>query len=25
MKIVLFAGGSGRRLWPISRQQLPKQ
>jgi mannose-1-phosphate guanylyltransferase len=25
MKIVIFAGGSGRRLWPISRQQSPKQ
>jgi mannose-1-phosphate guanylyltransferase len=25
MKIVIFAGGSGRRLWPISRQRSPKQ
>jgi mannose-1-phosphate guanylyltransferase len=25
MKIVIFAGGSGRRLWPISRQKTPKQ
>lgn len=25
MKIVVFAGGSGRRLWPISRQKSPKQ
>jgi mannose-1-phosphate guanylyltransferase len=25
MKIIIFAGGSGRRLWPISRQQSPKQ
>ncbi|MCA9991554.1 MAG: mannose-1-phosphate guanylyltransferase [Ardenticatenaceae bacterium] len=25
MKIVIFAGGSGRRLWPISRQHSPKQ
>ena len=25
MKIVIFAGGSGRRLWPISRQASPKQ
>lgn len=25
MKIVIFAGGSGRRLWPISRQKSPKQ
>ena len=25
MKIVVFAGGTGRRLWPISRQSSPKQ
>lgn len=25
MKVVIFAGGSGQRLWPISRQQSPKQ
>lgn len=25
MKIVIFAGGTGRRLWPISRQKTPKQ
>jgi mannose-1-phosphate guanylyltransferase len=25
MKIIIFAGGSGRRLWPISRQHSPKQ
>jgi len=25
MKIVVFAGGTGRRLWPISRQKSPKQ
>ncbi len=25
MKIVIFAGGSGRRLWPISRKKSPKQ
>lgn len=25
MKIVIFAGGSGRRLWPISRTASPKQ
>ncbi len=25
MKLVIFAGGSGRRLWPISRQASPKQ
>ena len=25
MKIVIFAGGTGRRLWPISRQKSPKQ
>jgi mannose-1-phosphate guanylyltransferase len=25
MKVVLFAGGTGRRLWPISRKQSPKQ
>ncbi|MCP5098759.1 MAG: hypothetical protein GY943_24675, partial [Chloroflexi bacterium] len=25
MKILIFAGGSGRRLWPISRQKSPKQ
>jgi len=25
MKIVIFAGGSGTRFWPISREQYPKQ
>jgi mannose-1-phosphate guanylyltransferase len=25
MKIVIFAGGTGRRLWPISRKRSPKQ
>lgn len=25
MKIIVFAGGTGRRLWPISRQSSPKQ
>lgn len=25
MRIVIFAGGSGRRLWPISRKASPKQ
>ena len=25
MKFVIFAGGTGRRLWPISRQSSPKQ
>lgn len=25
MKVVIFAGGSGRRLWPISRKRTPKQ
>lgn len=25
MKIIIFAGGSGRRLWPLSRQKSPKQ
>ena len=25
MKFVVFAGGTGRRLWPISRQSSPKQ
>jgi mannose-1-phosphate guanylyltransferase len=25
MKIVIFAGGTGRRLWPLSRKQSPKQ
>ncbi len=25
MKIVIFAGGTGRRLWPISRKHSPKQ
>lgn len=25
MKVVIFAGGSGRRLWPLSRQKSPKQ
>jgi mannose-1-phosphate guanylyltransferase len=25
MKVVIFAGGTGRRLWPISRKKSPKQ
>ncbi|RMG89082.1 MAG: hypothetical protein D6706_22000 [Chloroflexi bacterium] len=25
MKIIIFAGGAGRRLWPISRTKSPKQ
>jgi mannose-1-phosphate guanylyltransferase len=25
MKIIIFAGGTGRRLWPISRKNSPKQ
>jgi len=25
MKIIIFAGGSGTRLWPLSRTKLPKQ
>ncbi len=25
MKIVIFSGGSGTRMWPISRQKMPKQ
>jgi mannose-1-phosphate guanylyltransferase len=25
MQIIIFAGGTGRRLWPISRQKSPKQ
>jgi mannose-1-phosphate guanylyltransferase len=25
MKVVIFAGGSGRRLWPLSRKRSPKQ
>jgi mannose-1-phosphate guanylyltransferase len=25
MKILIFAGGTGRRLWPISRKKSPKQ
>lgn len=25
MKIVLFAGGSGKRFWPLSRNKFPKQ
>lgn len=25
MKVLIFAGGAGRRLWPLSRQSSPKQ
>jgi len=25
MKIIIFAGGSGKRLWPLSRKKYPKQ
>jgi mannose-1-phosphate guanylyltransferase len=25
MKVVIFAGGTGRRLWPLSRKRSPKQ
>ena len=25
MKVIIFAGGSGRRLWPLSRKRSPKQ
>ncbi len=25
MKIVIFSGGSGTRMWPLSRQEMPKQ
>ena len=25
MKIIIFAGGSGKRFWPISRKKFPKQ
>ncbi len=25
MKLIIFAGGSGTRLWPLSRESLPKQ
>lgn len=25
MKIIIFAGGSGKRFWPVSRQSSPKQ
>lgn len=25
MKVVVFSGGSGTRMWPLSRQELPKQ
>lgn len=25
MKVIIFAGGSGKRFWPISREKFPKQ
>ena len=25
MKIIIFAGGIGTRMWPLSRRSLPKQ
>jgi len=25
MKVLIFAGGSGKRFWPIGRENLPKQ
>lgn len=25
MKIIILAGGTGRRLWPVSRREMPKQ
>ena len=25
MKLVIFAGGTGTRLWPLSRKNFPKQ